>query len=110
MEVGEYIRINGIFDKIKKIDLEYESVKCEHGRFWLDDIHKHSFNIVDLIEIGDYVNGKEVVEIIEHTIENITNRKLVCIGGSLLERNNDIQTILPHEWVECGTYHIKEEK
>lgn len=72
IEVGEYIRTyNGIIGKI----LEDEDI-AENGVYidttFLDDyvdetnfvkyedIKKHSFNIIDLIEEGDYVNRNEI--------------------------------------------------
>lgn len=110
MEVGEFIRINGKFDKIKEIDLKKGIVRCKKSKFWLDDIHKHSFNIIDLLEIGDHVNGKELIEIEENiTDDGRRNRNLVCIGGSILELSNNIKKILPHEWVELGTYNVEVE-
>ena len=32
-----------------------------NGRYEIEDIIKHSFNIIDLIEVGDYVNGEVVI-------------------------------------------------
>lgn len=37
-------------------------VECENGLYLKENIAKHSPNLIDLIEVGDYVNGKEVME------------------------------------------------
>lgn len=61
IEVGEYIRT---YSKIRRVTnanfymLQY--VECGEDIVWRNDIVKHSKNIIDLIEVGDYVNGKEV--------------------------------------------------
>ena len=44
--------------------VDQDGIPCEWefaGYIWSDDILKHSPNIIDLIEEGDYVNG-EIVE------------------------------------------------
>lgn len=72
IEVGEYVRTKN--QSIKRIDtiLKNKTVNkygYEIGSEWdgklystikTTDIVKHSKNIIDLIEVGDYVNGKEV--------------------------------------------------
>ena len=61
IEVGEYVRSKiGSIGKVTKI---------EDGKFlyenktlitWIGNVKKHSKDILELIEVGDYVNGKEV--------------------------------------------------
>ena len=69
IEVGEYVRTKkGQIDKFEKLlsyedDKETSIVVCKEKRFWLEDVVKHSSNIIDLIEEGDYVNGKYVYSI-----------------------------------------------
>ena len=69
IKVGEYVKLkNGRIAKIIDIDKEfiyfdkeiYRQIGipvCELDKAFLDFIIKHSFNIIDLIEVGDYVNG-----------------------------------------------------
>ena len=74
MKVGEYVRLDRC-QGINKIDEEDEI-----GTFYLEDVIgdewgdetfrldtndviKSSPNIIDLIEVGDYVNGSKVVDI-----------------------------------------------
>lgn len=61
MKIGEYIRTHkGQIDKLKEYDEESLFVRCENKTYWKSNITKHSPNIIDLIEVGDYVNGWKV--------------------------------------------------
>ena len=73
IEVGDYVRtINGLIRKVKTIYGEEDrkqrtiSLKKEtliNGNINIFDIVKHSKNITDLIEVGDYVNGSKLISI-----------------------------------------------
>ena len=65
MKTGDYVRTKkGIIGKIKLVDdqtdLEDLYLIKRHW-YYLKDIIKSSPNIIDLIEVGDYVNGFKVV-------------------------------------------------
>ena len=69
-------------------------------------IAKHSKNIIDLIEVGDYVNGNEVLDkyllngeipVLETTGDE-TNAKCMCEG--------DIRIILTKEQFEQNLYKV----
>lgn len=74
LEVGMYVRTKSSYiDKIINInDFREPNMKyvLEHQSWWNDDIlfigedkiYKASFNIIDLIEAGDYINGEMVME------------------------------------------------
>lgn len=63
MKIGEYVRTKkGFIFKITEENINC----CNHEKYLIkielfDFIIKHSFNIIDLIEVGDYVNGYKVV-------------------------------------------------
>ena len=66
LKIGEYTRINGKIGKVKDIVLnsnnyEDSGIYLENEKFVLgkEEIYKlkSSYNIIDLIEVGDYVNG-----------------------------------------------------
>lgn len=58
LEVGMYVRtLNGII-KIDKI--QNDVMKDTKGYLHYGDFIKASHNIIDLIEVGDYVNGYKV--------------------------------------------------
>ena len=74
MKVGDYVRLDryqGI-NKIEEYDEDIKKYKLEDviGDEWGDetfildenDVIKSSPNIIDLIEVGDYVNGYRVAE------------------------------------------------
>lgn len=108
-EVGEYYRTkNG--EILKIVDLD------EYG-FLVDKFYyqivKHSKNIIDLVEVGDYVNGHLVVEI----SKNAYNQKLVitevdgkdgAIRHHYLERS--IKNVVTHEQFESIEYKVEEDK
>ena len=75
IEVGEYVRTKkGFIDKVLEIKTEYTRMNGNYDivfrlsdkkNYWFStkDIVKHSKNIIDLIEEGDYVNGYEVITV-----------------------------------------------
>ena len=82
IEIGEYIRTkDGIIAKLE--DIQDEAywfdivIYCSYGEaidFLTTEelpkyIIKHSKNIIDLIEVGDYVNGKKVLQKIGKFLE-----------------------------------------
>ena len=104
IEVGEYVRTNeGEIAKVIKI----EKRKNLEDKIFLDiimeyiiynfDIKAHSKNIVDLIEVGDFVNGVEVVE--------TANNKFI---DEKLLKNTDIKTIVTKELFNSVMYKVVE--
>ena len=66
IEIGEYIRTKkGYLGKYQKSVEGFDEFTDSEGTFMLDieDIVKHSKNIIDLIEVDDYVNGEYVCDI-----------------------------------------------
>ena len=107
IKVGDYIRINGIIGKVEQIG---------NSLFWLEDGSsyslsdkkiKHSKNIIDLIEIGDYVNGYRIDNIINGVLVN--NEVGLDRSGVLtpiVQYEQDIKTILTHEQFEQNYYKL----
>ena len=71
IKVGDYVRSNdGYIGKIinireedkRKCDTYYSCDNCMASGFY-EHIKKHSKNIIDLIEVGDYVNGERILDI-----------------------------------------------
>lgn len=72
MKVGEYARLNSTLYNtvvILKIMEVYDyTILTENdgsifqGEYGKDEIINHSYNIIDLIEVGDYVNGRKVFQ------------------------------------------------
>lgn len=137
IKVGEYIRTRGgNIEKILKIQpyyendknrSEYDYISTEHLNQWkryqLNEIvTKHSFNIIDLIEVGDYVNGY-LIDYIDNERrfvrserpyrENSTWYKDLVEKGKdynmcLHFKNEDIKSIVTHEQFEQMSYKVKE--
>lgn len=114
IEIGEYIRTN--YGRIRKvINNNYFMpiyLECENETL-IDrtKIVKHSKNIIDLIEAGDYVNDYKILNIanLNNSDEKVftihkSNFKDICkIWG-----NEDIKKILTHEKYEKECYRIGE--
>ena len=95
-------------------------VRTESGKIWrvisskAIDGHRRrivnaSYNIIDLIEVGDYVNGLQVIEVREHLHNDI---EIVLTNGefnwsfSKNESNYDIKSIVTKEQFEAMEYKV----
>ena len=113
LEVGQFVRVKGFIGKIININEFREpdaEIAIEIPRFNdvvfvnRNEITKASHNIIDLIEVGDYVNGVEVTK--------ITNNEIMLADNPLFidkkVANKLIKTILTHENFENNCYKIGE--
>jgi hypothetical protein len=124
MKVGDYVRYRCAYDntiKIKKINAIVPPdnlIKENYYKF--DDyegtiekcIIKSSPNIIDLIEVGDYVNGNRVIEI-DNKSKDIFNKYLLVEetdydNCNISYSNNDIKSIVTKEQFESMEYKVKE--
>ena len=105
IEVGEYVRTNGIIGKVEQIG---------NSIFWLEDgsnyslfdkTVKHSKNIIDLIEVGDYVNGKRI-----HKIDKGQNYCYLYYGNCKTFVDYQIKTILTKEQYMQNCYTVERKK
>lgn len=67
LKEGMYVRLQEfdytIIAKIVELDKEYDGFKAENDMYYINqNILKSSDNPIDLIEVGDYVNGYKVYE------------------------------------------------
>ena len=125
---GMYIRFNGFISKIGHINISkkgntYVQFKQPNGLLAhtrIENIDKASFNIIDLIEVGDYINGYPVVDILE-CYDNDTKRKINRIvyidkaGFEIDNRltivgNNDIKDIITKGQFNSCKYVIERDK
>ena len=115
MKVGEYIRTDdGLIGKIVSEPYEYkDSIGCDID-FGNNDIYneyemyqsiiKSSPNIIDLIEVGDYVNGLKVQEV---------NNEIKGFGTVVFDKDTSIMedyiySIVTKETFESMEYKIGE--
>ena len=118
LEVGMYVRTIGGIERLKK--------ENDNGWFFEksmiikpDNIEKYiikaSYNIIDILEVGDYVNGSKVIDI---SIIGKDKEKWVWVeqtedsdnkyGDDYVGYNNDqIKSIVTHEQIEQMTYVIE---
>ena len=118
IKVNEYVRINlGIIGKF--IWIEYDEVD-KHLKWYVLDkgvfdlsytnkpyIKKHSPNIIDLIEIGDYVNGLLILDIEnmgDSTKKAFTTYKYNEHSYIRVWGKEDIKTILTKEQYKANCY------
>ena len=107
MKVGDYVRTKD--GKIEKYSGTNDS---EIENFALNEIVKTSPNIIDLIEVGDYVNGNRVIEI-DNKSKDIFNKYLLVEetdydNYNISYSNNDIKSIVTKECFESMEYKVKE--
>lgn len=84
LNIGDYIRTNdGLIEKIEEnlgyTDFLYHCVCYKtdiENRIQENAIVKHSKNIIDLIEVGDYVNGCKVITILDGFVDGTMEIKL----------------------------------
>lgn len=103
LSVGMYARtLNGIvkIDKIQDNVMEDTKGHLHYGNFI-----KASYNIIDIIEAGDYVNGRKVVDIFYDANDNVME---VCVLGSIEYDNNEIKSVITHEQMEQIAYKVGE--
>lgn len=117
LEVGQFVRTkDGIIAKVDYIDNDTIFFDKELYRTYGDSIDflekdnlerivKASYNIIDILEIGDYVNGRKVVDIFYDANDNVMN---ICVLGSIVYDNNEIKSIITHEQMEQMAYKVEE--
>ena len=124
LEPNMYVRTdNGIIGKIyeqigdmftyKDNNRDYITYGLSHN-----EILKSSYNIIDLIEEGDFVNGYPVVDFDVTYFNGIDRREEPKRIGVIVEKNmgfsktyfknEDIKTILTKEQYENNCYRIEE--
>lgn len=118
IEVGEYVRTkDGIIDivilpykgKCANQNCNDKHISCKANYYIEDEIIKHSKNIIDLIEVGDYINGHKVVS--ELWGEDDNNLYFEIEGGFNKAQyigEKDIKTVLTHEQFEQNAYRLEE--
>lgn len=128
IRVGEYVRTkNGLIGKVNKIELkgsgtrfggeyltdtiiQFNDGKVYERRIKDNYIVNHSKNIIDLIELGDFVNGIKVNDIsnIQGLNKTIQKCLLVNIGDGYDIINEEIKTVLTKEQYERACYEVEE--
>jgi len=111
IEIGEYARTNrGIIGKIREILPNSKYIYgVNHSMYSDKEIVKHSKDIIDLVEVGDFVNGYRI-DIIKDGIL-ISNPKGIDRSGAFIptaQYSKDIKSILTHEQYKRNCYRLEE--
>lgn len=119
MNVGDYVRTKiGISKCIRVIPIRENSFMYEFDKEVYEEVnyltaselkkYKSSPNIIDLIEVGDYVNGNRVDFTNNNNKLSYENK---CIGfydgdGDITLFEKDIKTIVTREMFESMEYKV----
>lgn len=122
IEVGEYVRTkNKGIKRIDRIDnnktvnkyLYFTGIEDFEGKEYkiikTTDIVKHSKQLIDLIEVGDYVNGKKVIMDLKQSKEWYKAKDDFVTCKDYTFSNEEIVTIITKEQYEANCYKVKEE-
>lgn len=127
LKEGMYVRFEQVLCKIDEIEDNYihfdkefydhwaePTMSMHYDRFADDYKPRYSYNIIDLIEVGDYVNGKKVIKIVGKNI--FGNKNVICSDDDLLKitdrvmryiyTNDGIKSIVTKEQFESMEYKV----
>ena len=113
IEIGEYVRLQyGKIDKVTNNNYYMEQyIECEKkGLYLKKNIVKHSENIIDLIEEGDYVNGKEVTNyyfVGKQKVLVLNNEKVTYEENENFVPQLAIKSVVTKEQFNSIKYEIK---
>lgn len=119
IEVGEYVRINNDFRLIalgigKVIGINKDSIYVKMNfelpfSFKKENIANHSKQLIDLIEVGDFVNGYRVISV-DYDVTNDTTECIELDLNSNYQYNfisiRQIKTILTKESYMANCYKV----
>ena len=109
MNIGEYVRIQtlsgqGKIAKLEKID---DICITDKGAVDRNNIIKHSKKLIDLVQVGDYVNGSKVIDIAQKPKKAIYVEDASQQCGLIPITKDSIKNIVTKEQFEAIQYEIK---
>ena len=129
MQVGDYVRTKqGYIRQIKEIydhilyyvNLDKSITMERYGEFepitqldrdTIDEIIKSSPNIIDLIEVGDYINGKKVIKVWEEPFGEFAGQIFTILEGEEAAPTiREIKSIVTKEQFEAMEYKLGVDK
>ena len=116
MKVGEYVRTKdgciAKFEGINESFYEFDNIIMDEStavrdELFVDIIEKSSPSIIDLIEVGDYVNGFKVEDVYKPEGTYVLWLTLSC---NPIDRwkNEDIKSVITREQMKSLEYKVKE--
>lgn len=103
--IGDYVRTDKGY--IVKADEKWFKDKLIEGNSAFGKALKHSPNLIDLIEVGDYVNGKKVERINDYGDFKRADFNLDYDDCDAVY-NSDIKTIVTHQQFNSVMYKLGE--
>ena len=102
IEVNEYVRTkDGIIGKVIKVLSNRVFLNSLGYAVLIKDIVKHNKIISEVVEVGDYVNGKLI-----HKIDKGSNYCYLYYGNCKTFVDYQIKTILTKEQFEANCYKV----
>ena len=129
LELRENMYVRNCYGRIAKIEyIEDNTAYCDNWLYQsyedhitfinlddeddIDEILKTSYNITDILEIGDYVNGHEVKDIdyaFDDIALNVKNPRIVPYIDNIKNAYIDnIKSVITHEQMEQMAYKVEE--
>lgn len=124
IKVGEYVRTkDGYIAKLIKIEQEPNVIgktyffdnnvlgDCDEWNLsenYLENIIKHSLDIIDLVQKGDYVNGSKVVDIVQAPIKAVYIENQEQKFALIPIINKQIKSVVTKEQFSQMEYKVEE--
>lgn len=119
LEVGMYVRlqndaeniviINRIANVFETTILTENDGSIYQGEYTKENVIKADYNIINILKVEDYVNGKKIINVILEDIcgnEILDNQHIFTKDGEIFE--NEIKTIVTKEQMEQMAYKVGE--
>ena len=112
LEEGMYVRTkDGVIDKLiidykgtcNNPNCNCKHISCIHNYYDEDNILKSRKEIIELLEVGDYVNGLPVV----HNAKNNGGNIVIVVNGDAYNEE-EIKSILTKEQYENNCYKVED--
>lgn len=122
MKVGDYVRTRwgciAKFEGIHEGFYEFDNIIMDESEavreeLFVDIVEKSSPNIIDLIEVGDYVNGQKVFDKLYDELNKCWYLKLEIgevFGKYARTYQQHIKSIVTKEQFESVEYKVRENK
>lgn len=115
-DVEDIVVINKIANVFETTILTENDGSIYQGEYTKENVVKASYDIIDILEIGDYVNGSEVLDFENKYIEEkdtfvpigvvTENCYLEYTDSWIIEKN--IKSVITHEQMEQMAYKVGE--
>lgn len=119
LNIGYYIRTkDGFIGKIteissnEKLHLFLKAIYTDNYKIDMvleDEIIKSSSNIIDLIEVGDYVNGYLVTDVYKPDGNKVFRIEIErdTLKGHIIDKSSQIKSIITKEQFESMEYKVE---